>query len=263
MLEALIAGVSDAEALAEPARGLTGQPACPAPASTVASSPTIGGVAASFARSDRLLARGSRSAFDRDRRAVEAVRRADRTSDANPGRGTHRGRDHRGCDRRGHDALSFRQALGFVGRIGSWQQAERWQTSESLDHEGNRHLRAVLSEVAWVISHTKDNYLSAQYHRFVRRIGTKRAIVATSHSVLTIVYHLLRTGQIYHDLGPHHFQALDTTRQRQSAVRRLEALGYQVSLQEPIAVPSPSSSSVPRDGPSSPGTLDVKKEVPA
>jgi transposase len=129
--------------------------------------------------------------------------------------------------------------------------------------KGNRHLRAVLSEVAWVISHTKENYLSAQYHRFVRRIGTKRAIVATSHSVLTIVYHMLRTKQEYHDLGPNYFQTLDTTRLRQAAVRRLEALGYQVTLQEIMEVPLLPSSSVPRDGPSSKETLDVNKEVSA
>jgi transposase len=129
--------------------------------------------------------------------------------------------------------------------------------------KGNRHLRAVLSEVAWVISHTKDTYLAAQYHRFARRIGAKRAIVATSHSVLTIIYHLLRTGQPYHDLGPHYFQTLDTTRQRENAVRRLQALGYQVSLQEQIEMSSSSHRSVPRDGPGSKVTLDDKKEVPA
>ena len=30
---------------------------------------------------------------------------------------------------------------------------------------GNTHLRAVLAEAVWAISHTHDNYLSAQYHR--------------------------------------------------------------------------------------------------
>src|SRR5207249_5669183 len=44
-------------------------------------------------------------------------------------------------------------------------------------NKGNTHLRAVLAEVVWVISHSKDNYLSAQYHRLARRIGKKRAIV--------------------------------------------------------------------------------------
>lgn len=98
--------------------------------------------------------------------------------------------------------------------------------------KGNTHLRAVLAEVAWVISHTKDNYLSAQYHRLARRIGKQRAIVAVSHSVLVIIYHLLRDQQDYHDLGPHFFDTLDTQRQRDTAVRRLEALGYKVTLQE-------------------------------
>lgn len=97
---------------------------------------------------------------------------------------------------------------------------------------GNTHLQAVLAEVVWVISHTKDNYLSAQFHRLARRLGKKRAVVAVSHSVLVIIYHLLRDQQGYHDLGPHFFETLDSQRQRTSAVRRLEALGYKVSLEE-------------------------------
>ena len=99
-------------------------------------------------------------------------------------------------------------------------------------NKGNAHLRAVLAEVVWVISHTKDNYLCAQYHRLARRIGAKRAIVAVSHSLLVIIYHMLRDKQDYHDLGPHFFETLDTTRQRDSALRRLQALGYKVTLEE-------------------------------
>ncbi len=105
-------------------------------------------------------------------------------------------------------------------------------------NKGNTHLRAVLAEAVWVISHTKDNYLSAQYHRLARRIGAKRAIVAVSHSLLVIIYHMLRANQDYHDLGPHFFDTLDTTRQRDTAVRRLEALGYKVTLQEKKEVPA-------------------------
>ena len=99
-------------------------------------------------------------------------------------------------------------------------------------NKGNTHLRAVLAEVVWVISHTKDNYLSAQYHRLAHRIGKKRAIVAVSHSLLVIIYHMLGKSQDYHDLGPHYFETLETTRQRDTAVRRLQALGYTVTLAE-------------------------------
>jgi transposase len=56
-------------------------------------------------------------------------------------------------------------------------------------------------------------------------------VVAVSHSLLTIIYHMLRTGQDYHDLGPHFFETLDTTRQRETALRHLEALGYKVTLE--------------------------------
>ena len=99
-------------------------------------------------------------------------------------------------------------------------------------NKGNTHLRAVLAEVVWVISHTEGTYLAAQYHRLAQRIGKKRAIVAVSHSLIVIIYHLLRDQQDYHDLGPHFFATLDTERQRQTAVRRLEALGYKVMLEE-------------------------------
>ncbi len=98
--------------------------------------------------------------------------------------------------------------------------------------KGDTHLRAVLAEVVWVISRTKGNYLSAQYHRLARRIGAKRAVVAVSHSLLVIIYHMLRANEDYHDLGAHYFETLDTTRQRDSAVRRLETLGYRVVLEE-------------------------------
>jgi transposase len=102
--------------------------------------------------------------------------------------------------------------------------------------KGNRYLRATLAEVVWVISHTQGNYLSAQYHRLARRIGKQKAIVAVSHSVVVIIYHLLRDNADYHDLGADFFGRLDGSRQRESAVRRLEALGYKVTLEEREAV---------------------------
>jgi hypothetical protein len=43
--------------------------------------------------------------------------------------------------------------------------------------------KGVVAEVVWAISPTKDNSLSAQYHRLARRRGKQKAIVAVSHSV--------------------------------------------------------------------------------
>jgi transposase len=95
---------------------------------------------------------------------------------------------------------------------------------------GNATLRAILAEVVWVLSHMKDNYLSAQYHRLARRLGKKKAVMAVSHSLLVIIYQILSTKQPYSDLGVDYFEQRDSARLTQRSVRQLEALGYAVTL---------------------------------
>ncbi len=95
---------------------------------------------------------------------------------------------------------------------------------------GNPYLRAILAQVAWAISPTKDNYLSAQYHRLARRIGRKKAMVALAHSVLVIIYHVLRTKHPYTERGADYFDKLNTQRLQHHHIRRLEQLGFSVTL---------------------------------
>jgi transposase len=96
--------------------------------------------------------------------------------------------------------------------------------------KGNKYLRTILCEVAWAISRTKDNYLSAFYHRLARRRGKNKAITALAHKVLVILYHILRTNKPYTDLGGDYFEQLDRGRIEIHHVRRLEQLGYTVTL---------------------------------
>jgi transposase len=100
---------------------------------------------------------------------------------------------------------------------------------------GNHALRQVLMEAAHGASHTKNNYLAAQYHRLAARRGRKRAIVAVAHSLLTIVYYVLERREPYHDLGANYFDERDHTAVEQRLIRRLEKLGYQVILQPQAA----------------------------
>lgn len=95
--------------------------------------------------------------------------------------------------------------------------------------KGNRYMRAILAEVVWSITRTH-NYLAAQYHRLARRKGKRRAVMAVAHSVLVIIYHVLRDKQPYRDLGEDYFDRLDTERVQHYHIHRLEQLGYTVTL---------------------------------
>jgi transposase len=95
---------------------------------------------------------------------------------------------------------------------------------------GNRWLRATMVEAARGAARAKRSYLSAQYHRLAARRGARRAAVAVAHSILVTVYYLLRHGTQYQDLGPTYFDRRDHNRVLRRTVQRLERLGYRVSL---------------------------------
>lgn len=96
--------------------------------------------------------------------------------------------------------------------------------------KGNRWLRRALAEAAWAATHTRDSYLAAQYHRLAGRRGRKRALVAVGHTLLVIIYHILKHRVDYQDLGPDYFLRLEPERQKRYLIKRLEQLGYQVQL---------------------------------
>jgi len=96
--------------------------------------------------------------------------------------------------------------------------------------QGNRWLRRALAEAAWAAAHTHDTYLAAQFHRLAGRRGSKRALVAVAHSLLIIVYYMLKHDTCYADLGPHYFDHLNGRGLERYLVKRLEGLGYDVTL---------------------------------
>jgi transposase len=100
--------------------------------------------------------------------------------------------------------------------------------------KGSPWLRTALVEAAQAAARTKDSYLAAQYRRLAARRGAKRAAVAVAHTLLVMVYAMLTKQQSYHELGGQYFDARDRQAAQRRLVHRLEALGYQVSL-EPIS----------------------------
>ena len=97
-------------------------------------------------------------------------------------------------------------------------------------NHGNRWLRTALVQAAWAASHSKKTYLAAQYRRLAGRRGKKRAIVAVGHTMLVMMYHMLRDGVEYQELGPDYLDKLQPLRLTTYLVKRLESLGHQVKL---------------------------------
>jgi transposase len=96
---------------------------------------------------------------------------------------------------------------------------------------GNPWLRGTLVEAAWAASHAKHTYLAAQYRRLAARRGTKRALVAVAHTILIIAYHIIQDGTTYEDLGSNYFDERDRQATLRRSVKRLESLGYTVTVE--------------------------------
>ena len=87
-------------------------------------------------------------------------------------------------------------------------------------------------EAAWAAIRVKKSYFRTQYARLKRHLPPKKAIVAVAHSILGVIYHLLKNGTPYQDLGTEHFQQADRQAMARGLKRRIESLGFQVTVQE-------------------------------
>jgi transposase len=96
--------------------------------------------------------------------------------------------------------------------------------------KGNVHLMTALVEAAHGASRTKGSYFKDKFFRIKARRGYLRAAVAIAHKILRAVYTMLSTGAEYHDLGAAYLDAIDAKRVTGNLVRRLQRLGYEVTL---------------------------------
>lgn len=123
-----------------------------------------------------------------------------------------------------------------VGHLISWaglcpgnnESAGKRRTSRL--RQGAPHLKTILVQAAWCATRAKDTYLRAQFLRIKNRRGPKKAIMAVAASILTAVYHMLRDGVEYRDLGPDYFEKMNKQKTITRLVRKLTELGCEVEL---------------------------------
>ena len=91
-------------------------------------------------------------------------------------------------------------------------------------------LKTTLVQCAWAASRKKGGYLRAQFLRLRQRRGPKKAICAVAASILVGVWHMLRDGTFWCDLGPNHFHRRSPEQQAQHLAQQITKLGFTCSL---------------------------------
>jgi transposase len=97
---------------------------------------------------------------------------------------------------------------------------------------GNKYLKTILTEFAWIASKMKGTYLWAKYQSLVGRRGKKKTLVAVGHKILIMCYHILKYKVPYKELGVNYLDERKKERIAKSCLSRLTNLGYTVSLKE-------------------------------
>src|SRR6202011_2374237 len=114
-----------------------------------------------------------------------------------------------------------------VGHLLSWaglcprNNESAGKRRSSRLRKGAQWLKTTLVQCGWAAKNKKESYLRAQFLRLKSRRGPQKAVCAVAASILTAVYHMLKDGTVYQDLGAEHFN-------------RLEHLGYAVDI-KPLA----------------------------
>jgi transposase len=123
-----------------------------------------------------------------------------------------------------------------AGHLASWagrcpgndQSAGKRRSGRTRN--GSKWLGIALEEAALAAIRSKGSYLQAQYQRLKPRIGHGRALGAVKHSMLIAYWHMFSTGETYRDLGGDYFARRDPERHTKRLIAKLQALGHDVTL---------------------------------
>jgi len=133
----------------------------------------------------------------------------------------------------GRDMSRFPTAAHLVAWAGlcPGQNESAGKRKSSRLRKGAPWLKTMLVQCAWAAKRAKDSYYMAQFHRLRSRRGPQKAICAVAASILTAVYHMLKSGLPHRDLGADYFDRRSPQAQAKRLVSQLARLGFKAQLQ--------------------------------
>lgn len=122
------------------------------------------------------------------------------------------------------------------GHIASWaglcpgnnESANRRRSGKT--RKGNALLRDTLVVCAHSAVKNKSTYFSAQFIRISAHRGKKRAYVAVAHSMLVAIYHIIKDGVVFQDLGADYYTQFNRERKINAYLKKLKALGWEAPV---------------------------------
>jgi Transposase IS116/IS110/IS902 family len=105
--------------------------------------------------------------------------------------------------------------------------------------KGNRYLRRMLVQNAWAVAHRKDCGLTALFSRVAAHAGMKKAAVAVAPRILMLAYYIIRDGTEYREVGGDYYDRHHPLKTAQRLTRRLERIGFEVTLKPHDLPPKP------------------------
>jgi transposase len=91
-----------------------------------------------------------------------------------------------------------------------------------------RMIKTILIEVAWAAIKCKRSYYRAKYHRLKARIGSKKAIVAVAHRIAKALFHIIKDGAEFKDLGKDYLSLLHAQSRYEYLRREAQVIGYKL-----------------------------------
>ena len=103
---------------------------------------------------------------------------------------------------------------------------------KNRSRQGNPYLKSIMVQAATSAINTDGSYYQSKFRRLKQRRGHKRALVAIAHAMLVAIYHMLKKGERYRELGANFVTDYENGRKKNDLVKQLQKLGYSVSLTE-------------------------------
>jgi transposase len=140
------------------------------------------------------------------------------------------------------------------------------KSKHSRIKKGNTFLLAALVQAGWAAARSTDSIFQRKFHRWMRRLGQAKANIAVAHSLLELIYAMLKTQRPYQEPDPASLHALEKAKLVRHHTKRLRQLGADPTLIEEMMNrlhQTQACSSPPQEQAATPQTLLIRRTCPA